>query len=358
MCRWISPLAACVLAVGTAMGIMPVAEGKDDFQASTWSGIGRPATEAELRAWDIDVRPDFAGLPAGRGSALQGQVIWEAKCASCHGVFGESNAVFNPITGGTTRADAERGDVQSLRDNSFPGRSTFMKLSQISALWDYIRRAMPWNAPKSLTTDEVYAVTAYLLHLADLVPADFVLSDANIAQVQARLPARDTPTTAHHLWSGDGLPGATRKPDVQGSRCMRDCPVGARVTSLMPDYALGAHGDLAQQQRGIGPLRGLRTAADAPPAAGTARAVPEWVGRHGCTACHAADRALVGPAFREIARRYEGRADAAAYLSDKIVRGSQGVWGAAVMPPQPLAPEEAARIAQWLLSAAAPGPAQ
>src|SRR6188768_3859867 len=77
-------------------------------------GLGRAPTPAEIAAWDIDVRPDFTGLPKGSGSVERGQEIWEAKCASCHGVFGESNDVFNPIIGGTTAADVKSGRVASL----------------------------------------------------------------------------------------------------------------------------------------------------------------------------------------------------------------------------------------------------
>lgn len=67
--------------------------------ARPWSGIGRPATRSEIQAWDIDVRPDFKGLPAGKGSVDEGLQIWEAKCESCHGTFGESNEVFAPVVG-------------------------------------------------------------------------------------------------------------------------------------------------------------------------------------------------------------------------------------------------------------------
>ena len=74
-----------------------------------FSGIGRTATPAEVAAWDIDVRPDFKGLPRGAGTVQRGQAIWEAQCASCHGVFGESNEVFTPIAGGTTARDIETG---------------------------------------------------------------------------------------------------------------------------------------------------------------------------------------------------------------------------------------------------------
>src|SRR5688572_10967746 len=136
-------------------------------------GIGRPATPAEIKAWDIDVRPDFKGLPPGSGSVAKGQKVWDEKCASCHGTFGESNEVFTPIVGGTTAADVKAGRVASLVTGDV-ARSTLMKLPTLSTLWDYINRAMPWNAPKTLTTEEVYAVVAYILNLGDLVPGDFV----------------------------------------------------------------------------------------------------------------------------------------------------------------------------------------
>ena len=119
-----------------------------------WAGLGRPATPAEIKAWDIDVRPDFKGLPPGAGSVAKGQDIWEAKCTSCHGVFGESNEVFTPIVGGTTKKDIQTGRVEALSKGSEAQRSTLMKVSTLSTLWDYINRAMPWTAPKSLTADE------------------------------------------------------------------------------------------------------------------------------------------------------------------------------------------------------------
>ena len=67
--------------------------------------IGRTATPAEIKAWDIDVRADLKGLPAGRGTVSQGQELWDTQCASCHGVFGEANEVFPPLIGGTTQQD-------------------------------------------------------------------------------------------------------------------------------------------------------------------------------------------------------------------------------------------------------------
>src|SRR5437868_14134062 len=77
-------------------------------------GVGRPATPAEIAAWDIDVRPDFKGLPPGSGSVAEGQKVWDAKCASCHGTFGESNEVFTPLVGGPTTPDVKTGRVAAL----------------------------------------------------------------------------------------------------------------------------------------------------------------------------------------------------------------------------------------------------
>ncbi|HNK18534.1 MAG TPA: c-type cytochrome, partial [Piscinibacter sp.] len=215
------------------------------FAQASFPGIGRDATPSEVAAWDIDVRPDFKGLPKGQGSVSQGQDVWEAKCASCHGIFGESNSTFMPLVGGTTAEDVKTGRVARLNDPAFPGRTTLMKVSTVATLWDYIRRAMPWTAPKSLSVDEVYAVTAFLLNLGGIVPDDFVLSERTMAQAQALLPNRNGTTTDHAMWPG----GKPRKPDVQGSTCMTKCEVEAQLASFLPDFARNAHGTLAEQNR-------------------------------------------------------------------------------------------------------------
>jgi cytochrome c len=104
-------------------------------QPVAYPGIGRAAMPKEIAAWDIDVRPDFKGLPKGSGSVARGMEVWEAKCASCHGIFGESNEVFSPIVGGTTKDDIKTGRVAQLNDRTYPGRTTLMKVSTLSALW-------------------------------------------------------------------------------------------------------------------------------------------------------------------------------------------------------------------------------
>ncbi|MDO9283828.1 MAG: c-type cytochrome [Aquabacterium sp.] len=330
------------------------------------TGLGRLATPKEIAAWDIDVRPDFKGLPKGSGTVAQGQDIWEAKCASCHGIFGESNQVFTPLVGGTTADDVKTGRVARLLDPAFPGRTTLMKVATVSTLWDYIQRAMPWNQPKSLKPDEVYAVTAFLLNLADVVPENFVLSDQTMAQAQARLPNRNGMNLAHALWPGKGLTSA-KAPDVKAAACMTNCAVEAKVASLLPDFARNNHGNLAEQNRMVGAQHGVDTtrpagAAPAQPEAPTAPAKPAAAGanaaalallsKHSCIACHAFDSKLVGPSFKEVAAKHGARADAQAYLAGKIRSGGVGVWGQIPMPPQTLSDEDASLVARWLVDGA------
>ncbi len=331
-------------------------------QGTGYPGIGRPATPKELAAWDIDVRPDFKGLPKGSGSVARGQQIWEGQCASCHGIFGESGEVFNPIVGGTTAADITSGHVARLKDSAYPGRTTLMKASTVSSLWDYINRAMPWAAPKSLSTDDVYAVTAYVLNLGGVLPDDFVMSDKNIGEVQKRLPNRNGMSTRHALWPGKELGGAP-KADVQGSSCMSNCATEPKVVSFLPDFARSAHGNLAEQNRLVGPQRGVNTAASealgkaTPAKAATSTSSQSALAlaqKHTCTACHGVTNRIVGPAFQEIARKHASRPDALAYLGAKIRSGGSGVWGAIPMPEQTLPEEELKTIAQWLATGANP----
>ncbi len=363
------------------------------LQAAAWSqtttlsaqdrypGAGRDATPREVAAWDIDVRPDFKGLPPGKGSVAQGQEVWEAKCAHCHGIFGESNEVFSPLIGGTTAEDVKTGRVANLSRTDYPGRTTLMKVATVSTLWDYIRRAMPWNNPKSLSVDEVYAVTAFMLNLGNVVPDDFTLTERNIAEVQQRMPNRNGMTLQHALWPGKTWTGAAQ-PDVRNTPCMTDCRTEPRVASLLPDFARNAHGNLREQNRIVGPQRGADTslpegrssqavatagsaaggpagaAASASASAVSAKPAPESAAgkaalglaqKYQCTACHAADKKLVGPSFADIARRHAGKLD---YLTGKIRAGGSSVWGPIPMPPQTLPDADLRQIAAWLSAGA------
>ena len=336
------------------------------FAQPKFPNLGRPAAPAEIRAWDIDVRPDFKGLPAGSGSVSKGQDVWDSKCESCHGAFGESNEYFTPIIGHTQPGDMQTGRVAALRAETVPQRTSLMKLSQLSTLWDYINRAMPWNAPKSLSTDEVYAVTAYILNLGNIVPADFVLSDKNITETQKKLPNRNGTTTAHAMWN------VKDKPDLQGANCVTNCVREVTITSRLPDYARNAHGNLAEQNRAIGAIRGADTTRPAPSAMVVATAaatttfattplatepktavstapsgVLKLAQTHTCTACHGVSNKILGPSFLDIHKKYGP--DSAATLAAKIKAGGTGVWGSAPMPAQTHVPDADIRaIAEWL----------
>ncbi|HEY4371794.1 MAG TPA: c-type cytochrome [Burkholderiales bacterium] len=352
--------------------VAPIAHAENTVtaQAAQWKGIGRPATPAEVRAWDIDVRPDFKGLPKGSGTVAHGQEIWESKCATCHGVFGEATNVFTPIAGGVHEDDIKSGHVAALKKPT-EVRTTVMKLSHVSTLWDYIRRAMPWNAPRSLSPDDVYAVTAYVLNLGSILPDDFTLSDKNIAEVQARLPNRDGMTFGHGMWNVKG------KPDVHNVACMKDCATEAKIASSLPEAARPAHGNLADQNRLIGPVRGVATiaqgaadkstagAAGGPAAAALAAgastpgastpgaAVQPLLTKGACLSCHQAESKLVGPAFKEIAAKYKADAKAPAMLAAKVKNGGAGNWGSVPMPPAAaLNDEEIGKVVRWVLDGA------
>ena len=334
-------------------------------QSTAFPGVGRPATTKEVARWDIDVRPDFKGLPAGSGSVAKGQEIWEAKCAQCHGVFGESNEVFSPLVGGTTAQDVKTGRVANLAREDYPGRTTMMKVATVSTLWDYINRAMPWNMPKSLSPDEVYAVTAFMLNLANVLPDDFVLSDKNIAEAQKRMPNRNGMSTNHAMWPGKEF-GAVPKPDARNTLCMKDCAAEAKVASLLPDHARNAHGNLQEQNRPVGAQHGVDTSrpeGKAGTAAAAAKSEPTrpdaakseaaagqkvalaLLAKHSCTACHGVDKKIVGPGIQEIARKHPGKVD---YLLGKIRQGGVGVWGPIPMPAQNLPEADAKVLAEWI----------
>lgn len=343
---------------------VPAPERPASAGVAGFSGVGRDATPEEVAAWDIDVRPDFAGLPPGSGDVYTGEELWIAKCTSCHGDFGDANHVFVPLIGNTTPDDIETGRVAALASGGAV-RTTFTKVATVSTLWDYIHRAMPWDAPKSLSHDEVYALLAYMLNLAEIVPMDYELSHENIAEVQARMPNRNGMTREHGLWKVDGTP------DTDNTDCMTDCKDEVEVLSELPDYARPAHGNLADQNRTWGPIRGAVTLAeggtdDAPAAEPAPDAAPASSGAHnnapvemlsgyGCQACHGMDRKIVGPGFNDIAEKYRDQGHAVDYLTGRIQQGGSGVWGAIPMPAQPqVSDEDAAAIAGWIAAGARP----
>jgi len=140
--------------------------------------LGRVPTSEELQARDISVFPTGVGLPPGEGSAKEGRSIYVARCASCHGDHGEGHGANPPIAGGlgTLKSDAPRITVGSY----WPYATT---------VWDYINRAMPYQEPGSLSPQEVYSLTAYLLYLNGIVGDSEVLNAKSLPKV--KMPNRD-----------------------------------------------------------------------------------------------------------------------------------------------------------------------
>jgi S-disulfanyl-L-cysteine oxidoreductase SoxD len=164
---WVTSLVALVVAAGAS----PVAA-----QLPTY-GVGRPPTSEEVRAWELTIPPDGQGLPPGSGTAALGQKVFAARCAACHGATGE-DANFSRLVGGQGTLATDQ-PIQTI--GSFWQYAT--------TLWSYIRRAQPFDHPGSLTADQVYAVTAYLLHRNGIIGEQEVMDATTLPRV--KMPNRD-----------------------------------------------------------------------------------------------------------------------------------------------------------------------
>ena len=154
-------------------------DAKQDEPARRY-GVGRPATGAEIAVVDVDVAPDGVGLPRGSGTVAQGRTIYAQQCASCHGANGEGIPPANPpLVGRPAQAEnfpfGNNPRLPRTIGNYWPYATT---------VFDYVRRAMPLNAPGSLSDDEVYAVTAYLLAANQIIPMTATLDSASLAAVK------------------------------------------------------------------------------------------------------------------------------------------------------------------------------
>lgn len=173
--------------------------------------LGRPALEAEVRAWDIDIRPDGLGLPRGSGTVQLGGELYDAQCASCHGVFGEGEGRWPILAGGQDSLQEER-----------PEKTIGSYWPYLSTVFDYVRRAMPFGNARSLSDDEVYALTAYLLYLNDIVDESFELSAGNFGTIN--MPNENNfiaDTRAEEDWF-----------DASTEPCMNHCLEGDAVVSM------------------------------------------------------------------------------------------------------------------------------
>jgi mono/diheme cytochrome c family protein len=148
--------------------------GRDSANWPKTFGLGRAASLPEIAAWDIDIRPDGQGLPAGTGTVAEGKAVYLAKCAACHGAEGRE------VAGQKLPAPA------LVSDTTFKGR----KINTIGNYWpyattvfDYIRRSMPYTAPGTLTDNEVYGVTAFLLNQNSIIKPDATMNTQTLPKV-------------------------------------------------------------------------------------------------------------------------------------------------------------------------------
>jgi cytochrome c len=172
-------------------------------------GYGTNPTPEQIAGWDIDVRgDDGAGLPPGKGSVLRGGEIFAEQCAACHGTFGEGEGRFPKLAGGAGTLTGDRPE---------PTVGSYWPFAP--TLWDYINRAMPFPAPHSLPADDVYALTAYILNLNDIVAGDFVADRETLPKV--KMPNHD-----NFIWHDP-------RPDTITQPCMNAClsPADVKIKS-------------------------------------------------------------------------------------------------------------------------------
>ena len=211
-------------------------------------GLGRTATPEEIAAWDIDVRPDGAGLPEGSGNAVDGEEIYADKCAVCHGDFGEGAGRWPVLAGG-----------QDTLQSDDPVKTIGSYWPYLSTVWDYVHRAMPFGEAQSLENDEVYAITAYLLYMNDVIDDDeFELSRESFGEVE--------------MPNADGFFDDTR-PDTPtlavAEPCMSDCkpgPVKITMTARVLDVTPEDDGATATQTEDAMAVAAVETAPEPEPA--------------------------------------------------------------------------------------------
>ena len=288
-----------VFFLSAMMAAMPVSAKDGQY------GIGTPATASEIAGWDIDIRPDGKGLPPGSGSVEDGEMMYEEKCASCHGSFGEGVGRYPVLSGGEGTLTEER-----------PEKTVGSYWPYASTLWDYIHRSMPFPQPQSMTDEEVYAITAYVLYLNDLVEDDFVLTADNLASIE--MPNKDG------FFFDD-------RPDTSNTGCMKNCkdPASVKITSE-PSIAT------LQEEESVAVI-------EVAPEGG------EKIYQQACLMCHGAG--VAGSPMT---------GDAAAW-SDRIALGrekmvSNAINGIGVMPPKggqiQLSDEEVASAVDYMVKQA------
>jgi cytochrome c len=285
-------------------------------------GLGRPALPQEISAWDVNIMPDGEGLPDGSGAVLDGEMLFSQNCAVCHGEFAEGVGNWPELAGGEgTLADED------------PVKTVGSYWPYLSTVWDYVHRSMPYGAAQTLSDDEVYAITAYILYSNFLVEDDFVLSKDNFLEVE--LPnadgfiVDDRPETEYTIWRTEP--------------CMENCKDEVEITmratflDVTPEDAAAreAREEMAEQGESTQTAAAEETVTEAA-ATGEVMAIDAALAEEGegvfrqCRACHMVGEGAqnrVGPHLNALFGRPLGGLDDFRYSSTMEEMGDEGtIW--------------------------------
>ena len=288
-------------------------------------GLGRAALPEEVSAWDKDVSPDGTGLPEGSGDVLTGEELFSANCASCHGEFGEGVDNWPKLAGGKdTLADAD------------PLKTVGSYWPHLSTAFDYVQRSMPFGNAQSLTPDEVYAITAYILYNNDLVDEDFVLSKENFAEVVLPNAGGFIPDDRDTV----EVPIFTREPCMENCKETVEITAHATVLDVTPDNqnddaaaAEPAAAEPATETAAAEPAA-EEPAASAPAVDADLAAAGEKVFKK-CSACHKVGEGAKnasGPMLNGVVGKAVAAMDGFKYSPAMTDAGASGmVWDAATL---------------------------
>jgi S-disulfanyl-L-cysteine oxidoreductase SoxD len=301
-------------------------------------GIGRVALPEEVAAWDVDVRPDGTGLPVGSGNVADGDELFQDGCAVCHGVFAEGVDNWPKLAGGT-----------GTLDHDDPLKTVGSYWPYLSTVWDYVNRSMPFGNAQSLTPDEVYAITAYILYSNDLVDDDFTLSNENFTEVV--LPNAD----GFFVDDRDTveLPVFSQEPCMENCKDTVEITMRATVLDVTPDQTAAREAFQAEEAAEAAAEAAEATeeaaaapAADAPAPAATAAEAPAAPAAAGdldpalvaagekvfkkCAACHQVGEGAAnksGPHLNDVMGRTLGTVEGFNYSKTMAEMGAAGtVW--------------------------------
>jgi cytochrome c2 len=291
---------------------MAAAQGLTDSRL----GLGRPALEAEIAAWDVDILPDGTGLPEGSGDVWTGEEVFAEQCAACHGDFAEGVGNWPTLAGGWDTLD--RKDPVKTVGSYWP---------YLSTVWDYVHRSMPFGAAQTLSDDEVYAITAYILYSNDIVDEDFTLSHENFLEVEmpnaAGFIVDDRAEAEYAQWRAE--------PCMENCKDSVEITMRATVLDVTPDQAGAAEDPPAVEKATVEETEAVEEAEAVVPAALDAELVAagERVFRK-CKSCHQVGEGAknrTGPALNGIVGHPAGAIDGFSYSKALKQAGEDGlIW--------------------------------